>query len=321
VYREYATTNALKSVTSSTGTVTKSGNTYTVTVPYTKDVKVKVDIEDSKGYVAFDEDAIDETTEHILNANNTYKINVYAEDMTTVKTYTLNIVRDYTGVNLSSALKNSLVRYYSFDSKLDGAVAVTKNAVPDEVTDATYTYVAGKSGKAIQLNGTYGLKLCDTSALGSNYTISFWMKADSIGGQYDPTFVAGTFEPQYWLNLTFNGRLWSDNGAWVTAKVTNCFSGTAGKWKHVAIVVDGTTTGTVSGTVNGKLYIDGELISDGNVAKDIMTQTGAMAYFGVNAWDAYYTGAVDELMLFNRAVSASEVATLAGKTTTTTKKL
>ena len=52
------------------------------------------------------------------------------------------------------------------------------------------------------LDGTYGLKLLDdASKLGESYTISFAMKASEAGSAVNPTITAGTFSPEYWLNL------------------------------------------------------------------------------------------------------------------------
>ena len=41
-----------------------------------------------------------------------------------------------------------------------------------------------------------------------------------------------------------------------------------------------------------------------------MTNSGAKLYFGVNAWDAYFKGTVDEIMLFSKVLSEDEVHAL-----------
>lgn len=46
------------------------------------------------------------------------------------------------------------------------------------------------------------------------------------------------------------------------------------------------------------------------ICKGIMPNSGAKLYFGVNAWDSYFKGAVDEIMLFNKALSEDEVHVL-----------
>ena len=139
------------------------------------------------------------------------------------------------------------------------------------------------------------------------------MKPESLGGSYDPVIMAGDFDEAAprWMNLTFEGKLWSCNRGWITAEPTSCFE--EKKWQHVAIVVDAKTKGTEDGTVNGKLYHNGKLVSDGNVAEKIMSQKVSALYFGVNPWDAYYQGAVSEILLFDRALTKYEVLGIAGK--------
>ena len=194
------------------------------------------------------------------------------------------------------------------------AVAVTKAFVPTEAANPSYEYVEGKDGKAVKLSGVYGLKFPDASKLGESYTVSWWMKPDQLGGSFDPTFAAGTFQPEYWINLTFDAKIWSNHGGYIETPAANAYK--AGQWQHVAVVVDGSKAGTSDGTVTGTLYVDGKEVSTGNVASGIMTNPGAGLYFGVNAWDAYYQGALDEMLFFNKAMSVSEVqAVAAGKVT------
>jgi hypothetical protein len=156
------------------------------------------------------------------------------------------------------------------------------------------------------------LKLADAADLnlGTSYTISFWMKPDTIGGAVDPTLTAGTFSPEYWLNLTFDAKIWSHTaGAYVATTDANVYK--AGEWQHVAIRVDGDTAGTDSDTVTAYLYVNGQLVSSGNIAKQIMTKKNSAIYFGVNAWDAYFKGTLDDVMIMNRTLSESEVQAIA----------
>lgn len=77
------------------------------------------------------------------------------------------------------------------------------------------------------------------------------------------------------------------------------------------------TAETTNKYSTGYLYVNGKLVYSGNVAPGIMTQSGAGLYFGVNAWDALFSGMVDEVLVFNRALSATEVGAIAAKAITT----
>lgn len=309
VMKAYAKDNSLVNITSSTGNVTKDGDNYTINFSYKDTPKAKFEIADNRGYITIDGNAIDETTEKNLKVSGkvtTYNIKVYAEDFESFKEYTVKAITDFAGID--AQLKPSLAGGYSFEGKTDGAVAVTKAFTPVEVAGPEYTYTEGINGKAIKLTGSYGLKFGSAEKLGESYTISWWMKPDSIGSAVDPTFAAGTFSPEYWLNATFDAKIWSNHGGYIETKAANVYQ--AENWQHVAIVVDGAAAGSSDGTVTGTLYVNGEAVSTGDVAKGIMTNAGSNLYFGVNAWDAYFTGAVDELMLFNRALAEEEVKAL-----------
>ena len=121
-------------------------------------------------------------------------ITVFAADGKTKKEYTIKITRS-NPANSVPVYNTELFKTFTFDDQTDGAAAVTKAFPPAAVTDPSYSYVEGKNGKAIHLNGSYGLKLCDAAGLGSNYSISYWMKPDYIKTNVDPTLAAGLFSP------------------------------------------------------------------------------------------------------------------------------
>lgn len=319
--RTYRNTNALTKLTYNGKEITPVNGKYEITVPYSETPEVTFAIKDSAGYVALNQNAIDEKEAKKLTltgAVTTIPVDVYAEDFTTKVSYELVVTRDYSGLDLAG-LKSNLVKGFAFDGTADGAVAVSKSFNPPEKADAAYSYEDGVEGKAMTLPGTYGLKLLDdASALGTNYTVSFWMNPKSVGTMYDPTLTAGTFSPEYWLNLTLDGKLWSSNGAWVTSSSSGVEGAyTANTWQHVTAVVYGDRDGTAANTVYGELYVNGTKINSGNVAKDIMTKSGAKVYFGVNAWDAVFRGSLDEVLLFDKALSEAEVQAVAAKVVTT----
>lgn len=282
-----------------------NGN-YSLTVPYTSNsIETTLTLKDTKGLaivngVLADKDGTIQIP--LEGITTTLEIVVYAEDMLTTKTYTVTITKDFTNFTFSG----NVIKTFDFEEQTDGAVAVTKASTPAEKADAAYEYTEGvNGGKALKLNGTYGLKLCDAAELGESYSISFWMKPTKLNGGVDPTIAAGVFSPEYWLNLTFDAKIWSRNGDYISTPAANAYI--AGEWQNVVLTVDGSTNGSTDKTVNGKLYINGKLVSEGDIAKGIMTNKNSVVYFGVNAWDAYYSGDLDEIMLIDGALSASEV--------------
>ena len=312
--RELGTTNELTKVTYNGKELTAKDGVYSIDVSYTETPEVMFEIADSYGYVEVDGSAVDEKEAKKLKkagAEVIYEVKVYAEDFKTAKKYQIKVTKDYSDIDL----KANLVKAFGFEDDANGAVAVSKAFVPAENTSVSFAYQEGPVGKAITLDATYGLKLLDdTSALGESYTISFWMNSKSVGNTFNPTVTAGVFSPEYWLNLTLDGKIWSYKGGYITTPASGAYA--ADKWQHVTVVVDGTTAGTTDNAVHGKLYVDGNLVAEGDVAKGIMTQANSKLYFGVNAWDAYFGGALDEVLVFNKALSEDEIGGIASKAIT-----
>lgn len=241
------------------------------------------------------------------------RLTAYAENLSAVQTIVIAIkTKDASDFSLGE----NLVKSFGFEDKTDDATAVTKAAKPVPVANPEYKYAEGKFGKGIVLDGTYGLKLADSKDLnlGESYTISFWMKPDVLGGAVDPTLAAGTFSPEHWLNLTFDAKIWSRSGDYIATTAANTYK--AGEWQHVAVCVNGDKEGTLKNTCRARLYINGELVSSGDIAKGIMTTENSAIYFGVNAWDAYFKGTLDDVMIINRYLAQKEVQVIAKGTVT-----
>ena len=314
--RAYKTTNSLTKLEYDGKTITPdSKGVYKITCPYNKQPKVKFTLADNDGYVAVAGNAVDETAEKELTLNGAVTdiaVQVYAQNFEVAKEYTIQVTRDYTGIDL----KSGLVKALTFDDKADGAAGVTKSFNPAK-NNAALRYEQGVVGKALTLPGTYGVELLDdASKLGESYTISYWMKASSVGNNFNPTLTAGTFSPEYWLNLTTDARIWSKNGSYFENAGTGAYE--ADKWQHVALVVDGSKAGSATNTVTAILYVDGVAVQTGNIAKGIMTNTGARVFFGVNAWDAVFKGALDDVLMYSRSLSAGEIQALSTKYATAT---
>lgn len=109
--------------------------------------------------------------------------------------------------------------------------------------------------------------------------------------------------PSYDLLLLYGGSVYSgahpDGRYSATATPDNWPSG---RWFHVCNVVQSGSSTT--------LYIDGKLI--GSSAVSTFTYTGFLSLgFFTYLTSEYYSGMIDDLRFYNRAISPSEVATLA----------
>jgi len=69
-------------------------------------------------------------------------------------------------------------------------------------------------------------------------------------------------------------------------------------WSHLAATYDGTTL---------RLYVNGALAGSRAVASPLITSTGVLRIGGNNVWGEWFAGLIDEVRLYNKALSATEI--------------
>lgn len=294
------TTNDLTSLKIDTKEISKTGHTYNCTVTGSAvSVDLAATMEDPNGFTTLNGKVIGSSGTATIQLDGLYtkaSLCVYSEDKKPRVTYTVIIKKDINADSITS----QPVKTFDFNEATNNAATVVKG-FPPAATTVTYKYTDGVKGKAIQLDGTYGLKLCDADGIGSNYSISYWMKPDQLNGINDPTLAAGLFSPEYWLNLSFGRTIWSKaNGNYIDDAGTITYK--ENEWQIVTLTVKGPSA---------KLFVNGTLAGQGTIAADIMSQSGAAIYFGVNAWDAYFKGSLDDVKIYNNTLDDAEVAALA----------
>lgn len=215
-----------------------------------------------------------------------------------------------------TATESPLVAHFSFEDNLTEATGnfaagqVTGTAPDTEGGSVTYSAGALEGSSAVALDGTSGVDLGQGLIGPGDYTISLWLNPDELA-QFTPAFF-GIHTPDSWVSLVPAGpgdaqhtMLWagSDLG-------TGWFDGTlgeqiaAGAWSHLVFTYSG-------GTLTG--YLNGELAMAHEGFPDVFTTAGGNFYLGVNPFpnDAPYTGLVDELRIYDVALTAEQVASLA----------
>ena len=71
-------------------------------------------------------------------------------------------------------------------------------------------------------------------------------------------------------------------------------------WTHLAATHDGTTL---------RLYVNGVQVGSRAVAGALLTSTGALRIGGNSIWGEFFQGRIDEVRIYNRALSAAELQT------------
>jgi hypothetical protein len=71
-----------------------------------------------------------------------------------------------------------------------------------------------------------------------------------------------------------------------------------GTWSHVAATYDKTTL---------RLYVNGTLVASTAVSGALVNSTGALRIGGNSIWGEYFGGLIDEVRVYERALSAAEI--------------
>lgn len=201
---------------------------------------------------------------------------------------------------VSPSLDLGLVGRFEFDGNLDDK---TGQLAPGTPVVGKPIYGGDRKGvrnSAITFDEKYGV-IVNAVPLDSNMSISVWMKYDMTPGDYFINFVEGShsFAFQHRDKNKFQGAYWNfTTPAFIISKPL------VNTWHQLAATRDNNTY---------KFYIDGKLVG----STPILT-AGAVPYsttqyllgFGYNAGYKYWKGSLDDLRIYNRVITATEVQAL-----------
>ena len=210
-------------------------------------------------------------------------------------------------LNTVAQVPAGLVAGYSFDAG-SGTSAADSSGKGNTGTLANTTWTtSGKFGGALSFNGTSSRVIFPdntTLDLTNAMTLSAWVYPTSAGANWRTVILKeNTSDLVYALYGSSNTSF--PQGMRVAGAVTNAASATSAPalntWTHLAVTYDG---------ANLRMYVNG-------VQTGVVAATGNMANsalplrIGGNAiWGEYFTGRIDEVRVFNRALAASEVTTM-----------
>lgn len=248
------------------------------------------------------------------------------------------------------ALPESALYHWDFETLDNlTAVAQGEKAADSINTGATYDIVPcdheimtadGVVGKSLYLDGTYGVKLEGLESLSDDsYTISFWVNATRLA-TFGPVVQIGrnigsdgSDRAVTWLNFTKCSADWgaemfpicwnrnSEKEVWPWISAGDNLEHGKREWCHVTVVVDGNEyvcTDDSLPRIGTKYYLNGVLMFDASadklwyqgVSPEILKGDGIEGYIGINYWDTVFKGFVDELYIYDEALTAGQVASL-----------
>lgn len=195
---------------------------------------------------------------------------------------------------------------------------------------ASFTTDGGKVGAAFRFDGIDDFVKVPASpglnvGAGEGFTIETWIKPDTDNNNIGRPLVewnssdAGglTFGVHLWLNETFNGT--GGQGAIYGNIVdTNGNHHLVGSntgviqpnvYQHVALTYD-KSSGLASIFLNGAqldIYLNGQPIGDTANIGSFTPQTSSDLYLGHRTARPHFSGAMDEVSIYNRALSGTEI--------------
>jgi hypothetical protein len=217
----------------------------------------------------------------------------------------------------SSTLSLGLVSAYKAENNVSDSLSTYNGTAYGGLT-----YTIGKSGNAFNFNGTTSYAdLGDTFDLGtSSWSYSMWFNASSFA-TYTSLFSkaisgssVGRISVYYNASkLVFNFQTDASTNAFVENNTTL----TTNTWYHAVFVVDRTD--------KLKIYLNGTL-QTGNSGSNNLTSYSSVNYntnhpFRIGCYTAidnttpsfFYSGKIDEVGIWNRALSQSEITELQTK--------
>jgi hypothetical protein len=226
----------------------------------------------------------------------------YAGKLDEVKVYSRTLTAaEVAGLAHDPALE-TLVRF----DEGSGTTASDSSGIGHDGTLSGPTWVAGQTGQALSFDGTddYVTMSLETGLPANNaaQTVAYWMNVASNPSGTQCAIDLHNDGSGSALQLGFrNGNVtaWNHGGN-VLAQAT---PPSAGAWHHVAYTYDGTTH---------TLSLDG--VSAGTSTAS--PQTAAVTSLVLGRWNGgpgeYFGGKLDELRIYSRALSADEIAGIAG---------
>lgn len=194
--------------------------------------------------------------------------------------------------------------YYAFDSNLMDSLGrvsagtITGNRVDN--TGGSITFGTGILGSAAVLDGASGIRLPDGIIEGNVYSVSMWLNPAEATNFATAFFGSRTNES--WISFVPRGPVNSDTMLWSGTAWYDASTGlkiNIGEWTHIAFTVN-----------NGiaKVYINGMEKFTGSGFPNVFTNNSGVFGVGVNYWDTPFKGAVDELKIYSKALTAEQIA-------------
>ena len=163
---------------------------------------------------------------------------------------------------------------------------------------ATWT-TSGKYGNALSFNGTSArVTVNDSNSLDltTGMTLEAWLFPTAVGGWRDVIYK-GT-DDIYYLMGSSDDSTPALGGTFSPSALRGTSSLPLNAWTYLAGTYNGTTM---------RLYVNGVQVSSRAQTGPIQTSTAVLTMGGDALYGQYFAGRIDEVRIYNRALSAAEI--------------
>ena len=201
--------------------------------------------------------------------------------------------------------------------KLDETSGTTATDSSGNGNDGTLTYMSGNEWTAGQIDGALELdgsndyvNVGDAASLDITdaITVTAWIKPNASQSGYK-RLIEKHYASSWYFGYSSgaNGLSTYINGGQRALTSTGIL--TVGEWKHVAFTYDK----DAGGTDEVKIYLNGAVRATGNYSSAIGTDNRDIAIGRYKYGSGYaFNGSIDDVRIYNSALSAEDVAALAG---------
>ena len=207
-------------------------------------------------------------------------------------------------------VQSGLVAAYSFEEGTGTTTADSSGNNNTGTLSSGVTWTTGKVGNAVSFNGTAGdITINDSPSLDftGSFSLSAWVKPTTVSGTQTVLIKETTVGCAYFLQIV-NGQIDSgfNNGSGCIEHITTNANLVAGTWYNFTVVLDHTNNAY-------NTYLNGNLIA--SVAETgLPISNNQQLLLGRSGCSGCgferLNGVLDEVKIYSRALSASEVLTL-----------
>lgn len=220
----------------------------------------------------------------------------------------LNTSTSSAAVSATPTCSPTLLARYSFNGNANDS---SSNANDPIVIAGSPGFVPGRYSAAIDFNGTdqYAMLPANMLASVTNFTIAVWVNWDG-GNAWQRIFDFGNGTSQYLFLTPSSGdgtlrfAISTNGNAPGAEQILETSPLPVGQWRHAAV----TRNGNVA-----RLYTNGVLAASGTVTIAPASFNPALNYLGDSQYepDPLFNGRLDELFIYNYALSDAEIMRLA----------